>query len=222
MVANIDRNNPETNPAYREPFGIFTGLVGCRFEVFNPAAHINLMESRYILVTPRQNQATNGYGDHANPDNYQTRLNQILAKLIYGGSNQNLVDYETAAADKSGRFIPYEYPSLDDDKMEVHYFDQQAFRFCMELRIKAALKANLFTLLQLSQNFDDVLQQFNKQALMNVGLSAVGTGEWLGPLKGLKEQIANILTEILTEVYLQHLLATVEQVATVRLPFLNF
>ncbi len=97
FINDGDRNN-QAIPNYKnkpyEPVGIYTGLVGARFE--KPG----LMEWQHMIVTPEQNIAANGYGSTASPANPRTQLLGIW-EAFYG---MKCATFEQAQQDTSGRF----------------------------------------------------------------------------------------------------------------------
>ncbi len=77
-----------------EEKGIYTGLVGTRFE--KPG----LMEWQHMIVTPEQNTKENGYGAQADQNNPKTQLLKIWSQF-YGNK---FPTFQEAQADTSDRF----------------------------------------------------------------------------------------------------------------------
>lgn len=99
FINNGNRNNlgKKDLTAAHEEKGIYTALVGARFE--KPG----LMEWRHMMITSSQNTEKNGYGDsftkHCDP---QSKLLTIWEKF-YG---HRFPTYEEVQADHTGNFIP--------------------------------------------------------------------------------------------------------------------
>ncbi len=94
FINDGDRNNQAQlgKPGTFEEQGIYTGLVGARFE------RPGLMEWQHMIVTPQQNTAANGYGAHP------TKADPLLA-LWAKFYNTTFPTYGEAVKDKMGRFF---------------------------------------------------------------------------------------------------------------------
>lgn len=113
-------------PGSFEPRGIYTGLVGARFE--KP----NLMEWRHMIVTRRQNTRLNGYGPQASHHQKQAKLLELWARFYEqgNGSASYFTEYDEAAQDTSGRFLPLHHGS---------YFNSEVYRRRMRMSVEPYL-----------------------------------------------------------------------------------
>ena len=111
-----DRNNKGGvgTPGTFEEEGIYTGLVGTRFE------RSNLMEWQDIIITQKQNTESNGYG---------LKGNKGLVKIWSDLYGMKFPTYQEAAADTSGKYI----------KFSQGFFNMPAFKKRLELVIKPFL-----------------------------------------------------------------------------------
>ena len=89
----FNEGRPSTTPIEEE--GIYTGLVGARFE--KPS----LMEWQHMIVTPGQNTQENGYGTDADPENPKKKLLDIWS-TFYG---EKFKTFTEVAKDNSGRYV---------------------------------------------------------------------------------------------------------------------
>lgn len=100
FINDGDRNN-QAQPAAAGTFeetGIYTGLVGARFE------RPNRMEWQHMIVTKEQNTSANGYGiEFSGAGIGETQSLLSLWSQLYG---ESFPTFQEAQADTSGRYIP--------------------------------------------------------------------------------------------------------------------
>lgn len=156
-----------------ETSGIYTGLVGARFE------REGLMEWQHLVITPQQNTSENGYGPHADPEQWETRALEFWAKF-YGegdGNRHFFPDYETAMNDTTGNFIPF--PS-SISWSENYFLNRRAYKH----RIRMIAEPFLM-------DASDRAKAEGKQAYV----IAVGFGIGVWALDEIKEVQAEIIIE---------------------------
>lgn len=85
-------------PGTFEAMGVYTGLVGARFE------REGMMEWEHLIISQEQNCAANRYGNDklAEP---AARAKAHWARFY--GESSGFPDYETASRDSSGKFAPF-------------------------------------------------------------------------------------------------------------------
>lgn len=171
-------------PGTFETSGVYTGLVGARFE------REGLMEWQHLVVSPAQNTTAKGYGPQADPAAWETRTLAPWAKCYGAGAEGRFFfpDYKTAVADDTGAFAAFSPPFTSQAD---HYLNLAAYR----RRIR--LIAEPFLL-----DANTRAQQAQKQAYV----IAVGYGIGVWALPGLKEVQAQLIVEAFAEVIAAHAL----------------
>lgn len=161
-----------------EPSGIYTGLVGARFE------RMGLMEWQHMIVTAAQNTASNGYGPFANRDQWETRALASWAKCYQEGNENGdfFPDYETAAADESGKFVPFMGSSWS---AENHYFNRSVYKHRIRM---------------IAEPFLVDANERAKAGETRAYVVAVGFGIGVWAIHGLQEIQAELILETFEEV----------------------
>ena len=153
-----------------EEKGIYTGLVGARFE------REGLMEWQHLIVSPGQNTAQNGYGPHADPDAVETKGLAFWAKFYEEGTY--FPDYETAENDRTGKFIrPNPFTS--------YFLNTSAYKHRIRMLAEPFL-----------MDANDRAKQQSKQAYV----IAVGYGIGVWAIPGLKNEQAKLILEAFADV----------------------
>jgi len=152
-----NKGNPGKN---HQPRGIYSGLVGSRFE------REKRMDCPYILITKDQNTADNGYGLNAE---YKGKL-AIFSELY----NEKFPTFEEAQNDASGKYTPLQILP-DTTKKQQPY------------RIKKLVGNCYFNIAAYKQRINLVVEPFLKDAnkcAAKAGKNAyvyivgLGLGEW--------------------------------------------
>ncbi len=97
FINDGNRNNKsiQGHPGSFEQTGVYTGLVGARFE--RPGS----MEWRHMMITPEQNTSVNGYGK-TTPANMKAGSLKMWEKYY----ETTFPTYKEAALDTSGKYFP--------------------------------------------------------------------------------------------------------------------
>lgn len=98
-----------------EEQGIYTGLVGARFE------RPGLMEWRHMVISPSQNTPENGYDSNQTSTDWELAL---WAEYYQSGlaERSNFPSYQQAHRDRSGFYAPFSYD------LQTYYFNTQVFK----------------------------------------------------------------------------------------------
>jgi hypothetical protein len=180
FINNGDRENMAHigEPGTYEEQGIYIALVGARFE------KTNLMEPKYILITPEKNTQQNGYGiNRIYEENNPLR---IWSKL-YG---LNFPTFNEAASDMSGRYKPVP-KAIYSDKLEW-YFDTLVYKRRMEL-----------TILPFLFEAEACAKKYNKQAYVHV--IGAGLGAWEHKGASQKELMLQVYADIIKQNKFHHI-----------------
>ena len=157
-------------PGSFEEYGIYTALVGARFE------RQGSMEWQHMIVSPEQNTSDNGYGLHADPDALETRSLAFWANFY--GEGDFFPDYQTAVNDGTGKFIR-------PNKFASYFLNRSAYK----QRIRMIAEPFLI----------DANERAAKQS-RQAYVIAVGYGIGVWAIPGLKDEQARLIVEAFEDV----------------------
>ena len=194
FINNGNRNNfgQVAEPGSFEEKGIYTGLVGARFE------REGLMEWQHMVISPEQNTAENGYGPQANLEALHTKALAYWA-TFYGEGNEEKAffpDYNTAAQDKSGKFLPFFTKALNPHSQRFrphddtqNFLNVHAYKHRIRMIVEPFLK-----------DTNDRAKEQSKQAYV----IAIGYGIGVWAIPGLRDEQAQLIVEVFADVILDN------------------
>eukprot|EP01127_Copromyxa_protea_P004793 TRINITY_DN14617_c0_g1_i1.p1 TRINITY_DN14617_c0_g1~~TRINITY_DN14617_c0_g1_i1.p1 ORF type:complete len:502 (-),score=108.97 TRINITY_DN14617_c0_g1_i1:100-1605(-) len=159
------------------PFGIYTALVGARFE------RPEVMESQHMLVQKKYNTTENGYGSAADPKNPLTDKLRLWAKFYGVGDGTNFYfptyeEVEKAYQEDKGKEI---YHKIGKDYLNIPVYKK---------RMKITVETFLF-------DANIRAKEHGKQAYCHI--VGLGLGEWeISPIQG------DIIVDLYAEVIKEH------------------
>lgn len=181
-----------------EASGVYTGLVGARFE------REGLMEWQHLVVDHRQNTPENGYGPNADPLAWETQLLAPWAQCYQQGQQGRFFfpDYETVAAHSTdSQFI--EIPQHNDPiPRSFAFHPMPVIKYPVYLN-KTAYRQRIRLIAE------PFLLDANERAKAqgkSAYVIAVGYGIGVWALPGLQEVQAQLITEAFAAVIETHAL----------------
>jgi len=157
-----------------EPFGVYVGCVGARFE------RQGKMEWSHVMITSSQNTIANGYGRDADEECPQSRQLRMWARFYLHDIDSVFPTFEEVVALKRGN------PDLFDELYFTHYqgfFNKTVFRE----RIRVVAEAFL-------RDANSRVGEYPDKESAYAHVVGLGLGVW---------QVAKCQTELLVEAYAQ-------------------